>query len=357
MFRKCRDMRKCFILFSLLISASSYAQTEVSNYLPGKNSEGVTYFLPKTSIDITVKAEKTTYTPGNFCRYAEKYLRLTGIATAPDEQWAIKSVSITPIGTPDTEQAFTIKLKDKTVAPLVELTEDGIIKAINTTYPDTPTKAVQEEKEAPALNPRDFLTEEILMAGSTAKMAELTAKEIYNIRESKNAITRGQADNMPKDGESLKIMLSSLEKQEQALMQLFTGTTTKESKVFTVKVTPTGDIDKEVLFRFSKKLGIVSASDLSGSPVYLTLTNQNTVPKPTEEEKAKKKLDGVVYNVPGKADMIISNGAKTLYKGELTLSQFGNTEVLTNNLFNKKTTTKVTFDPTTGGLIKIEAEN
>ena len=36
-------------------------------------------------------------------------------------------------------------------------------------------------------NPREFLTEEILMASSTAKMAELVAKEIYNIRESKNA--------------------------------------------------------------------------------------------------------------------------------------------------------------------------
>jgi len=350
-------MRIGFILLSLLISAGSYAQTEVFNYLPGKNSEGVTYFLPKTSIDITVKAEKTTYTPGDFCRYAEKYLRLTGISTTPDEQWAIKSVILTPVGTPDTEKAFTIKLKDKTVAPLVELTDDGIIKAINTTYPEVPSKTVQEEKQLRTLNPRDYLTEEILMAGSTAKMAELAAKEIYNIRESKNAITRGQADNMPKDGESLKIMLNSLEEQEQALMQLFTGTTIKENKSFTVKVTPTGNINKEVLFRFSKKLGIVAASDLAGSPVYLTLTNQNTVPQPTEEEKAKKKLEGVVYNVPGKADISLDNGIKNLYKGELILSQFGNTEVLTNNLFNKKTTTKVLFDPTTGGLIKIEAEN
>lgn len=31
------------------------------------------------------------------------------------------------------------------------------------------------------------MTEEILIAGSTAKMAELVAKEIYNIRESKTA--------------------------------------------------------------------------------------------------------------------------------------------------------------------------
>ncbi len=350
-------MRIGFILLSLLIPAGSYAQTEVSNYLPGKNSEGVTYFLPKTSIDITVKTEKTTYTPGDFCRYAEKYLRLTGISTTPDEQWTIQSVILTPVGTPDTEKVFTIKLKDKTVAPLVELTEDGIIKAINTTYPKPSSQTTQEENKTHTLNPRDYLTEEILMAGSTAKMAELVAKEIYNIRESKNAITRGQADNMPKDGESLKIMLNSLEEQEQALMQLFIGTTVKENKSFTVKITPTGNINKEVLFRFSKKLGIVAASDLAGSPVYLTLTNQNTVPQPTEEEKNKKKPEGVVYNVPGKADISLDHGIRNVYKGELIISQFGNTEVLTNNLFNKKTTTKVLFDPTTGGLIKIEAEN
>lgn len=69
------------------------------------------------------------------------------------------------------------------------------------------------------INPRDFLTEEILMAGSTAKMAELVAKEIYNIRESKNALVRGQADNMPKDGEQLKIMLANLEEQEAAMTE------------------------------------------------------------------------------------------------------------------------------------------
>ena len=63
------------------------------------------------------------------------------------------------------------------------------------------------------VNPKDFLTEEILMASSTAKMAELVAKEIYNIRESKNALVRGQADNMPKDGAQLKLMLDNLEEQ------------------------------------------------------------------------------------------------------------------------------------------------
>ena len=47
------------------------------------------------------------------------------------------------------------------------------------------------------------------------------AKEIYNIRESKNALLRGQADNMPSDGAQLKIMLDNLNAQEEAMTQMF----------------------------------------------------------------------------------------------------------------------------------------
>lgn len=74
------------------------------------------------------------------------------------------------------------------------------------------------------------------MAGSTAKMAELVAKEIYNIRESKNALVRGQADNMPKDGEQLKIMLANLEEQEAAMTEMFSGTLNKDERIFTIRL-------------------------------------------------------------------------------------------------------------------------
>lgn len=84
----------------------------------------------------------------------------------------------------------------------VELTNNGLIKAINTTAPDIQKAEYVLEKPQHHENPRQYMTEEILLAGSSAKMAELTAKEIYNIRESKNLILRGQADTMPKDGAS-----------------------------------------------------------------------------------------------------------------------------------------------------------
>ena len=161
---------------------------------------------------------------------------------------------------------------------------------------------------------------------------------------------------MPTDGESLKIMLANLDKQEKALMQLFTGTTVKETRKFTLTLTPTGNIDRKVLFRFSQKLGVVGANNLAGEPIYVSLENMNTVPAPTPDEKAKKKLDGVVYAVPGKARVSITKGKKEYYKAELPFAQFGNKETLSRKLFDKKTTTQVIFDSTTGGILKIAAE-
>lgn len=108
------------------------------------------------------------------------------------------------------------------------------------------------------------MTEEILMAGSTAKMAELTAKEIYNIRESKNLILRGQADTMPKDGASLKLIMDNLDKQEKALTQMFAGTTDREDKVFTVLVTPEDNTKDKIVLRFSRLLGALSTDNLAG---------------------------------------------------------------------------------------------
>ncbi len=171
-----------------------------------------------------------------------------------------------------TEATYFVKLKDKTVAPLMELTEDGIVKSINVPYSQTENNRKTTQKPAVSkqvnprdflteeilmasstakmaelvakeiyqiresknallrgqavskqVNPRDFLTEEILMASSTAKMAELVAKEIYQIRESKNALLRGQADNTPSDGAQLKIMIDNLNQQEDAMTKMFSG--------------------------------------------------------------------------------------------------------------------------------------
>lgn len=170
----------------ILIATSAYAQTDVSTGIMRGKDYGVTYLLPKTEIEIVVQATKHTYMPGEFCKYADRYLRMNNVSADPNIYWTIDKVQTHVAGVPDKDNVYFVKLKDKTVAPLMELTEDGIVRSINIplnshTIPATKITAAAQE----IIDPRKFLTEEILMASSRAKMAELVAKEIYNIRESK----------------------------------------------------------------------------------------------------------------------------------------------------------------------------
>lgn len=351
-------MRKILLITSIFISTTLAAQTQVLTGVTVGKDYGVVYTLPKTEINVQIKATKVTYTPGEFSRYADRYLRLNNVSGDSEEYWELDEVKAIGMGVPDSQNTYFVKLKDKTVAPLIELTADGLIKSINVPFTPSKGQTTQESKQPQKrkVNPKDFLTEEILMANSTAKMAELVSKEIYNIRESRNALLRGQADNMPKDGEQLRLMLESLEEQENAMVEMFSGTKTKEEKTYNIHLTPNRELENEVIFRFSKKLGVLGKDDLAGTPIYITLENQRTVTLPIEDEKKKKELTGVAYNVPGKARIIITHGRGKLFEDELSVTQFGTVEYLAAALFNKNSTIKVIFNPITGGIIKVDRE-
>lgn len=338
-----------------LCTLGAVAQTEVSPYVPGATVEGVTYYLPRTALRLVVVAEKQVYTHGEFSKYADRYLRLSQINQEPYTKWSIKSIDMVPYGVPDPQKVYSIQLKKRTVAPLVGLTSEGILLSINTDGEEEPLPAVPKGNDAPKrLNPRDYMNQEILSAGSNAKIAELTAEEIYDIRDSRTALIKGEADNMPKDGAQLKLMLDQLTMQETALTQLFKGTVDTSTEVFTIELTPAEFTDRMVLFRFSEKLGVVDNDDLSGEPVYLSLKNMNTLPQPVVDEKAAKKKgkmeEGVYYNVPERVAVSVFNASREFCKGEFPMGQFGHVEILSNVLFDKKTTTQVTFYPSNGAI-------
>ena len=200
-------MKKLIIAAGLLMTTSAYAQTEVLTGVTQGKDYGVVYSLPKTLIELEIKANKVNYTPGEFSKYADRYLRLTNVSANSEEYWELASVKVKSVGVPNSETTYFVKLKDKTGS-----TAHGTDRGWHCENDQCSLQQQQcRQKTAPApavlqkkANPREFLTEEILMASSTAKMAELVAKEIYNIRESKNALLRGQADNMPSDGAQLK---------------------------------------------------------------------------------------------------------------------------------------------------------
>lgn len=351
-----------FLLLFIGVNQLS-AQNTVKMSAVKANDYGVAYSLPKTSIEVIANYTKTTRKAGEFYQYAERYLSISNPITEDAIIYKLESIDAVTKGVIDKDKSYLVEFRSNTTAPFVTLTKDGLICAINSDY-----TFPKEENESPIatvgeqlLNPRSFLSEEILRAGSSAKQAELIAKQIYRLRESRTNILTGEADNMPPDGNAYKLVMAQLDEQEKALTSMFIGTEVVEtglSKTFTV-IPDEKDIDNRILFRFSTKLGIVEPNDLSGAPVYLSLKNRDPRPEqiltPKEEKDLEKKFSaGIIYNIPNKATLQISYNGKDYVKRECDIVQYGIQDVLVPKMFdNNKMPIKVLFHPDLGAIKQI----
>ena len=358
--------RVLLILFTLHFSLlTTQSQTVSSMYQPGVTAEGAVYFLPKTAVNITIQVEKTTYTPGDFCLYAERFLRIKDVSPIPDVSYRITAIRQEAVAVADTAKRYAVKFDARTSAANIRLSDNGILLGINTDDEVKDRSLLKNQSHtshlsAPASlpNPRQYMNEETLTAGSTAKMAELTAQDIYEIRESRSLLVRGQADNMPKDGEQLRLMLNQLDVQDRALTSLFTGVLIKDTieQVFTI--VPENNINHEVLFRFSQKLGLVDKDDLAGVPYYINTENLRTVPLPesVDPKKKLKPVSGIFVNVPGRLRSSVSDSQAVLISNDFPAGQFGNVELLSGALFNKHYTTHLWLNPISGAIERLDAE-
>jgi hypothetical protein len=357
-------MKHLIITVCFLLCLPLGAQTKVTKKIAAKSNDfGITYSLPKTSLFIHVEVIKTVTKAGPYYLYAEKYLGVKNPVDEDKTYYQLGRLTLTNKGVPDADNTYIIHFKAGTTAPYAYLTEEGLLCSVNADYePPKGEKLPSVQNLSPASSdngaePPVFF-EELLMAGSVARQAEVAAKQIYRIRESRLNILTGEADNLPPDGEAMKVVIQELDRQEKALTALFTGSSSKEVSYYDVSLIPYEDLEREVLFRFSELLGIVDADDLSGAPVYLNLKAVERpvapVADPKEAEKKEKMMKGIIYNVPGKATVEILINRKSLYKGEILVAQFGYRENLAPAMFeDRKKPVKVYFYPETGAIKQI----
>lgn len=344
-------MKKLLLSLAMMSALMPSAKAQV---------EGTPYFLPKTEMRVQLLIEKSDYTPGEFAVYSERFLKKNA-ADTPSTEYRIVGISMYTTAVPDSAKEYFVPIDKKHTILNVERASNGVLTAIN-----GKGKAVAQPKEfvpapkAKAINPHDFMNEDILTAGSAAKMAELTAREIYDIRDSRNELSRGEADYMPKDGAQLKIMLDNLDRQEAILLQTFQGVTVKDTIQQEVRFVPEKEMtEKELLFRFSKHLGLVDNDDLSGAPYYINIEDMNIIPEPEIDPiNAKRAKDdpGITVNLPGKVKATILEGNKAVKVFEFYSAQHGRLEVLSTGLFSKKMITKLQLNPVTGNIETIETE-
>jgi hypothetical protein len=357
-------MKHCIGILLFFIVGSLSAQDIVKMSAVKANNYGVTYSLPKTSVNVTVEYTKTVKKAGQFYQYAERYLNITNPIVEDEVVYTLDKIDVNTTGIVDRDKSYQMEFKSNSVSPFVSLTKDGLICAINSDYTFHSVmddSGIFNEHTPLPIDPTSYFSEEILRAGSTAKQAELIAKRIYSLRESRNNILTGEADNMPPDGDAYKLVMSQIDDQEKALTSLFAGSELKErgSMKFTV-IPDDKNIENKILFRFSSKLGVVGSDDLSGAPVYFTLINKNPKQEvfltPKEEKDLEKKFSkGVIYNVPGKGSLQVVYNNKTYINKEYDIVQYGTQDVLTPQMIdNNKQPVKVIFYPDLGAIKEIK---
>ena len=353
--------RLLFLAACASVMMPAAAQT-TQKFTASKAGEyALTYTLPLTAVDVTVEAQFTVRTPGEFHNYARRYLNIADAITQPSTAVEIKSAVIGTHGEADDANRWQVQFKAGST-PYMILDEVGCLLSLNTDeiadYPDlnlpVAVDAAPTALEVPAA--REAMTQEMIQSSSTSKRAELAAQRIFELREMRSDLISGQADNTPPDGMSLKLALENLSAQEAALTAMFAGTTKTYTRVYTATVVPEDDEDivGKVVSRISLTDGFVDTDDLSGEPVTVDIRvrEQATLPENEKGEAKKFPKGGVAYTIPGTADVTVYFRDRAIARSTVEMSQQGVTFGLDPALFSdKKSPSKLQLDPATGAVL------
>ncbi|MDE6378749.1 MAG: DUF4831 family protein [Duncaniella sp.] len=356
----------CATLGGFTASAQSTSRLSASK----ANEYGVTYALPLTRFQVTLAAEKTVKTPGEFARYAGKYLNADPILH-PSVGWRLTRAVITPDAYADPDERYLVTFRNGD-GTYITLTEWGTPLAINDENYSADTPDVDLPVAVPAAPTilelpvaRQAVTADMIQSKSLAKKAELAAAKIYELRANRNEIITGQADGMPADGAAMQLALDQINAQEEALTAMFLGTvkTSVEVRTFTVEVPAEGAPERSVVARLSALDGIVDADDLSGAPIYVSVVEKTRGELPLTDKGQPRPFPrgGVAYRIPGSAHIAVSYDGATLAEDTFEVAQYGVVYGLDPAMFTAKKAAWGTknapsylhFDPLTGAVSRI----
>lgn len=392
-------MKSNFIYFSIIsifIFSSCVSEFNVVNISNANcDKDVIIYSLPKTAINIKIETEEIYNQKGPFYKYAKKYFGTDDVIKSDQTEYKISKISIETAPIRDNKNIYAIIIDDKIKAGVINLTPEGFIAGINLTdfqiskfkekqeefefsthkngklsYADLSVWSVREAKYdtlyKEVFQDSVFVKKPIIKKKMVYKSLDKQAKEladqIFLLRDDRLSLLKGESDGgkIP-EGSALKIMVDELNKLEEEYMNLFTGKTGKNSKLYNFQYIPqTNDsVYEKILFRFSKEYGILPAGDNKGTPVVLHLfTGKNTSDiKKFNEKRTKQKAmekkskNGIFYRIPDIASTEIRFNSKIVARKKLTISQFGTINSLPVQIFDKNLS--IEFYPEYGSLKSI----
>lgn len=354
----------CLLLLLVLLGEKALGQTSVKRYEATKdNGYGVVYSLPKTRIEIALDIEEERYEPGSFSSYALRYIGQEA-GRKSYSRYRIRRSSLRSVGVPDSTARYLVAFDRRTVAPFVALTDLGIIASIN----GRSRKDIEGDPMPPRYSPwsepdrvMPALPEEYNLAATEALQAQIAGSYYHRVRESLNDLAMGDVEQLPKDGEMMRLMMTRLEREERRTRRLFMGDTLRRTHHVRLYIDPKGeDVEVVELGRFSPYYGVLPEGDLSGEKLALRLEVTERAPQLSEKEQKRKekRLEGMVYNMPGRAEGLLFLGEELLTRQPLSLTQVGTVEALREKMFDTKDCkgVEVYFNINDGSIVEIKQE-
>lgn len=347
---------KRILLTSMLLSISlfSFAQLLSEKLTTATDTaRGIVYLLPKTVLQVEVDTKCVQETPGLYFQYADRFLGMKEVIQSESMRYEITGFRLSTKTLADTSQAYLIGTGKKGKNITIALTPEGFLKSINgkvaaeanieKVVNKTLTKDDAKKWE---MSGSSIFTKEMQQANSTAKMAELAANQLFTLRDTRFNLLTQDLDKTPQDGRSYEIVLSELNRMENAYLELFKGKVTESSQTFEYTLDPRKD-STDVLLRFSLFKGVLDKSNLGGNPIFIEV---KALPVPAEALRVDKSAAprGLYYRVPGRAVVNITDGKDVLFSKEVSVPQFGRVLSLPASQI-----TSVELCPKTGALLEL----
>lgn len=357
---------KRFILITFIltftfigVSQKNVVQLPIdSNYIP--SSPHFIYFLPQTSFKVTVTVEKNEQLKGYYSEFADKMLGISNVISENKTSFVISKVEIQSMTVPDSSLQFLVEMSKKQIKsnfyfqilnnsirpfeskPYVyqqptqmsdffrnysdqkllekeeSYVETRIIDGVLTQVPVSKTKTITKSLEQQAQEAADFITK--------------IRKDRYNV------ITANHEVTFSKD--AIQYMIDELNQLEKNYLELFIGTTFKQTYTFEFVITPQNDHDLNIpLFTFNEKQGLKTLGQLPQEDIYyinikpqLNLNLYNQQQCLLENNKNFKKQTGYQYRLPISSEIELYHKNRSIHHfGVFPVFQFSRIFVLPKN--------------------------
>ena len=354
----------------LLLTGAMIAGTVFAQVVK-ENEAALVYYSPKTAISLEFSYTVETLEAGPFAEYAEELLGVNDWISENKTTYTLSDVRIGTKTYADYLRPHKVSA-DAGIPLLLTINEKGLLIGYNIPYSAKEPYKNSPNKDEGKVSKREPIqvapySEEILKANDSTSMVEAVAEQILHLRETRMYLLSGELEHAPADGSSMKQVLAELDKQENALTELFVGKRTQKVQKKFLTVQPD---QEESLFFFSAENGFTDGDNVDADTirVEISLQAQSYLPaseqaEPVAEPKNKKKnkelppvqqeLSPIVYNLPGSAAVQVVYSNHILAEKNLKIAQIGIDIPLPKSLFTGDELPVIVFDEKTGNVQSI----